>query len=388
MTHAWHLVTGEYPPQPGGVSDYTRAVAEALGGAGAEVHVWAPPLPAGVVDAPDCVARVHVHRLPDVFGDAALAMLTRGLNASRGPRTVLIQYVPHAFGRRGMNLRFCRWVQHRARMSGDDVRVMFHEPYFPFGPWPLRHNVLAFATRIMAVLLMSDIRLAYVSTRAWRGRLAHYAPRALRFEWLPIPAAVGPAADPPAIAGWRTRLTAGGCTHVVGHFGTFGRLVTRLLDPTLEALLAARADVRVCLIGAGSEEFAAQFVARHPGWTGRVAVTGSLPAAEVAACIQACDVMLQPYADGASGRRTTLMAALINGAATVSTRGPATEPEWSQTEAVLLSGPKPAALARAVETLLTDDGRRHAVGTAGRALYERCFALRHTVERLLAGEGA
>jgi hypothetical protein len=23
----WHIITGEYPPQPGGVSDYTRLVA-------------------------------------------------------------------------------------------------------------------------------------------------------------------------------------------------------------------------------------------------------------------------------------------------------------------------------------------------------------------------
>ncbi len=26
----WHIVTGEYPPQPGGVSDYTEAVARGL----------------------------------------------------------------------------------------------------------------------------------------------------------------------------------------------------------------------------------------------------------------------------------------------------------------------------------------------------------------------
>ena len=38
----WHILTGEYPPQPGGVSDYTRMVAEGLAAAGDEVVVWAP----------------------------------------------------------------------------------------------------------------------------------------------------------------------------------------------------------------------------------------------------------------------------------------------------------------------------------------------------------
>jgi len=38
----WAILTGEYPPQPGGVSDYTRLVAEGLAVGGDEVHVWAP----------------------------------------------------------------------------------------------------------------------------------------------------------------------------------------------------------------------------------------------------------------------------------------------------------------------------------------------------------
>jgi len=38
----WAIITGEYPPQAGGVSDYTRIVAEALVAAGDEVHVWTP----------------------------------------------------------------------------------------------------------------------------------------------------------------------------------------------------------------------------------------------------------------------------------------------------------------------------------------------------------
>jgi hypothetical protein len=38
----WHILTGEYPPQPGGVSDYTRQLARALVDAGDSVEVWAP----------------------------------------------------------------------------------------------------------------------------------------------------------------------------------------------------------------------------------------------------------------------------------------------------------------------------------------------------------
>ena len=35
----WQVITGEYPPQPGGVGDYTAQVAAGLAAAGDEVHV-------------------------------------------------------------------------------------------------------------------------------------------------------------------------------------------------------------------------------------------------------------------------------------------------------------------------------------------------------------
>ena len=53
----WHLITGEYPPRLGGVSDYTRAVAAGLALNGCDVHVWCPdsgkpPLDPGVTVHP------------------------------------------------------------------------------------------------------------------------------------------------------------------------------------------------------------------------------------------------------------------------------------------------------------------------------------------------
>src|SRR5262249_13522359 len=39
---AWHVLTGEYPPQAGGVSDYTFLLAQSLAAAADTVTVWAP----------------------------------------------------------------------------------------------------------------------------------------------------------------------------------------------------------------------------------------------------------------------------------------------------------------------------------------------------------
>ena len=60
----WHLITGEYPPQPGGVADYTRLVAQGLADVGDKVHVWTQTAEGVPYDD----RGVTVHFLPDCFG--------------------------------------------------------------------------------------------------------------------------------------------------------------------------------------------------------------------------------------------------------------------------------------------------------------------------------
>ena len=347
MIGSWHLVTGEYPPQRGGVGDYTAMLARALSDVEHQVHVWAPPGDAGSASSP------QVHRLPDVFRGDGLRMLDAELDACVAPRTVVIQYVPQAFGMRGMNVAFCRWARQRARRTGDDVRVMFHEPYYPFTPWPPHQNLLAITNRLMAVLLLSSARIAYVSTTAWISRLRRYAPRGLSFTWLPIPSSIPAAADRDGVVAVRRRLVPTGSMQLVGHFGTYGLLVASTIQRTFSALLHADPKVRVCLLGTGSDAAARALEAQDPVYSGRVFGMGYQTPQEVATHLQACDLVVQPYADGVSGRRTTLMAALSNGVAVVTNRGAGTEELWTQTEAVAFArDASPEEFSEAVRALL------------------------------------
>src|SRR5438477_8343758 len=102
----WHLLAPEYPPACGGVGDYTALVAGGLADAGDGVHVWH----SGVDSALDTIraSRVAVHRLPDRFGRQSRDRIEAGI--AHTPGTVLVQYVPGAFGLLGMNIPFCRWL--------------------------------------------------------------------------------------------------------------------------------------------------------------------------------------------------------------------------------------------------------------------------------------
>lgn len=374
MSQTFHLLTGEYPPDTGGVGDYTRMVAAGLVERGSAVHVWCPAA------AESADGALHVHHLPDEFGARSRAILEAAFNAM--PGSVILEYVPNALGARGANLPFCLWLL-RMRRRSIDVRVMFHEPYFYFSwerPW---RNALAVVQRLMAAVLIRASRVAYLSTPAWARYLRRWGSSTMIES--PIPATVATDASADSVAAWRSRFVAGHADAlIVGHFGTFGDHVGRELTGAVPAVLRAAAAARFVFIGRGGEAFASALASREPALGPRVYATGTLSRTDVSAALRACDLVVQPYPDGVTTRRTSVMAALANGVAVVTTDGELTEPVWKDTGAVTLApASDPAALAAVTVALLHDACARVALAASGQRLYDARFALEHTLDALL-----
>lgn len=377
MTRRWQLITGEFPPVPGGVSDYTRAVAAGLAAEGDGVDVWCPAAPGPCDDPPG----VGVHRLPGQWSPADTRLADAGLDAMPAPRHLLVQWVPHAFGRRSMNVGFCRWVRRRAR-RGDVVDLMVHEPFLAFGEGPLRHDAVAAVHRVMAAMLLGAARRVWVSIPAWTARLRPWSfGRTPSFCWLPVPSTLPVNGDQDAAA--RVRGAVGGPGVLVGHFGTYDAPTRRQLHAVVPGLLHAAAGTRLLLLGRGSDGAAESLRRGLPDVRDRIAGAGALGAAELSAHLQACDVMLQPYIDGASTRRTTLMAALAHGVPVVTTAGRLSEPFWRDSAAVVtVPAGDTAALVAAAASLAGDGDRRRRLADAARRTYDARFALRHVIRAL------
>ena len=180
---------------------------------------------------------------------------------------------------------------------------MFHEVAFPFVRRPLRHNLVAVVNRVMARAVAGAADRVLVSIPGWEQLLCQICPRSRPAEWLPVPCNVATVADPGAVAAARSRHAPDPAAPLVGHFGTFGRLITDLLEPAVVGLLRTDPRARVLLIGRGSERYQAHIGAAYPDLAGRVTGTGELSPAGVAAHLRACDILLQPYPDGVSSRR-------------------------------------------------------------------------------------
>jgi len=372
---AWHLVTGEYPPQNGGVSDYTRILARELAGAGDRVEVWAPSS-----SAPDSIEEgIAVHRLPGRLGPRALAALDAALIRNRG--RVLVQYVPHGFGFKAMNFPFVFWLYARRRRL--DISVMFHEVAFPMG-WsrPLRHNLLGASHRVMAVTLARSARRVFVATDSWERQLSRWLPQGSPIVCLPVVSNVPVIDDREAIAAVRRRYQAG-AGPIIGHFGTCSGGIAALLDEVVPSILDVVLEASMLLIGRGGAGYRERLLGRWPRFEGRLQAVGGLSERDASVHISACDLMLQPYSDGITTRRTSAMAPLAHGIPVATTAGHLTEAFWAASESVAISPvSEPEALASIVAGLLNDEAARLRLGAAGRKLYDDRFHIRHTIEAL------
>lgn len=375
----WHVITCEYPPQFGGVADYTYQVARGLVAAGDTVHIWTP----ASSDLPPNSPGTTVHTEFGQFSISDLRHVDQLLNDFVSPRRLLVQWVPHGYGYRAMNLVFCYWLRRRALQYGDQVELMVHEPYLPFsGSW--RQFAAAAIQRLMTAVILRAPRKVWMSIPAWKDRLLPYAlGRQVPFTWLPVISNVPEECDPRTVAQLREHYVRSGAI-LLGHYGTFGRAITVLLKPALASLLNRNTHLSVLLVGPGSEILRDDLIHQYPELAGRIHATGKLETvAECAHHLKACDLLFQPYPDGVSSRRTTFMAGLALQLPMVTTLGELSEPLWAESGAVCLTPINDVgAMVKAIEGLVDDPQERQRLAAAGKALYEERFTLSKIISTL------
>lgn len=370
------IVTPEYPPARGGVADYTEQVACALAELGHPVEVWAP-LAEGSKSSPP--PRVSLRPLPDHFGPRSVAALSRALRARPERPTLFLQYVPQGFGWRGLNLPFLAAL---TRYSGP-FWVMFHEVVYPFiEGQPFRHRVLAAGTRIMLGVVAHRSDRLLVSIPRWTPYIERWGAPKRPPEWAPVPTNL-PTTPTLDRAATRQALGIGEERQVLCYFGMYSAAVAEPLRAALDRLLCRHPERTLLLLGRNSREFAATVTAAP----GQIVATGELDALTASNALASSDLAVFPFVDGASGRRTSLMAALALGVPVATTWGELSEPIWKESRAVFLSPAGDAkAFANAVDEALSRPEELSEKGRAGRSLYEARFSLARLIRQLTSGE--
>lgn len=354
------FITGEYPPQTGGVGAYTAELGLALVAQGVQVSVLtAQSVPVATAPAAGIAVYPVVPRW-----DWRIWSLVPTWAKKLGVDWVHVQYQTAAFAMHpAINLAPWRWGR---RLP---VAWTYHDllvPYlFPKAGARLRRWITerpAFTSRQVIVTNEGDY-LQLV------GRVANLAkiPIGSNIEGHKLTTAERTA----------RRLMRGyqEADLVIGYFGFLNRSKGgSTLVRTLHTLVQQGRNARLLMIGervgvsdptnyAYLQEIEALITTL--GLTERVQWTGHQTDREVSADLAACDILLMPYVDGASLRRGTLMAGLAHGCAIITTTPQAPLPElvdgrdllFVPVEEAVLRGEGTAA-AQAVVRLANDEQLR------------------------------
>jgi polysaccharide biosynthesis protein PslF len=363
------FLTGEYPTMQGGVGDYTRELARALGVLGADVHVLTS------ADAGDDTRRGAPTRYEPAVHPIlrhtgwGLWQQAAHLAAEMRADVVHIQYQAAAYAMHPA----VNYLPHRLHMSSHApcVAVTFHDlkvPYLFPKAGPVRWQVImALAQGSDAVVLTNPVDWAILTGSGRAGA-------ALTPRLHPIPIGSNIERRPPADfdrGRQRARWGVAPDDWLLAYFGFLnvnkgGETLVRCLGE----LVRAGHPARLLMVGGktgSSDPTNLAYLARvegliaELGLTGRVQWTGFVPPEEVSANLLAADCAVLPYREGASLRHGSLMAALAHGLPIVTTAAPGVMtatglfPSLMEGESALFVPPDdPATAALAVTRLMGD----------------------------------
>lgn len=368
-------VSAEYPPDPGGVGDYTRRLSRALIERGQHVTVLTGDWP-GSSSTTEEVGDPPRLTIRGGWSWRSLPRLLRMIGGDK-PDIVHIQYQTGAYRMRPMInlLPFLLRRLQRARVivTMHDLRM----PYLLPKAAPLR--------RCVTRRLLQDAAAIIVTNEADRRRLLgeglpapdlFLARAPLRATVIPIGANVLP--EPPSEydrAEWRRQASIPDDACVVAFFGLASP--TKGLLELLEALSMLPDFIRLVVVGGEAPTTTDQEHARavHAAverlrLSGRAHFTGYCDPRTVSAHLLAADLGALPFRDGASYRRGSLLAMFAHGLPVVTTRPamPLAPPLIDGQHVLLVASEAPEELAAAIQQLANDPQQRQRLAAGGRML--------------------
>lgn len=297
------LLSPAFPPDFDAIGHYSQKMANQLVAGGHEVSVLTSEGERreqgnGEKIIP-CIRYAHassLRQLPKAVSDAA-------------PDWLVVQFNPFGFGRRGFCPQLPLALAKIRRRGRTRVAIMFHETMVP--AWPWKFFVMFCWQYPTFRMLCRGADATFVSTGRWIPQV-RAASRVVPCHHLPVGSNVPKSRLTAEDA--RRNLGIAGETLVLGVFGQ--NHASRPLDWIAKAAAAVRQDRAAVLVYIGPDGRALREAC--PGL--EILDCGVQPAEGVGDRLRAMDVLLSPFADGASTRRGSLVAALQHGVPVATTR--------------------------------------------------------------------
>ncbi|MFM8359893.1 MAG: glycosyltransferase family 4 protein [Verrucomicrobiota bacterium] len=354
------IVSPLLPPLHGGLADHTHELARHL----QEHFAVSVVSTRDVYTSAPFQVRAVIHDWDDGFE------IWQELSPIPPDAVILWQYVPHMYGRGGVN-RALPKLWKALKDQGRHQVILAHEIAAPWGNRP-NHWWYAYHHRRQWKAALACADLIPFSTEAWLEEWsARERKRADRFFLLPSPTSIPVEAVPADHRqAWRAKHGIPDNTRVLLWFGTVN--VTKQLPWVVNAWEAANRQGTPTVLGVigGNPPLAIPGGLRE-----RYRAFGYLPPEDVSRALHAADLLVLPFVDGASERRTTLMAGLAHGVAVLSTVGHNTGDTLAGADFIEATpADQPAEFIRQASDLLRDPAELDRLAQAGRAQYAQAYS--------------
>lgn len=368
----------QLPPALDALGDYTWHLTQVLAKLAVRIEVLTGVGNGGVADGIGLRATIRGWTWRDV------PQIVSEVRRAR-PDVVNWQYTPFLYGGKGVAISFAFLPLLLRLLTRSKIVVTCHEVYFPFRLYP-EFGVKALVWGMLQRAELFLIGLASHGLVVTTGQRARTIRRL--FSWkrgwirrLPVGANVLPAGGAEARrATVRAAVGARDDTVVLGVFSTLNQHRSLATIIQAVAMLSAKRDVRLLCLGKIDRTHRvwkeAMGLAAKLGFDSLIHAPGVQSPQDLSAALQALDIYLALYDDGASGVRTTLTTALAHGLPVISTRGASTDADWFvEGENVLfLESPEPAMLADLILRVLEDRQLRDGLRRGAHRSYQGCFS--------------
>jgi glycosyltransferase involved in cell wall biosynthesis len=369
------ILIPELPPKVNGIGDYTFFLSEVL----AKQFDCQITLLTSAENF-QCPQGCHLEKGAFVPGATLLEVLPK-ITSRLQADWLLIQYNPFLYAHRGFNPWLIAAIAKvRSQQPNLRVALMAHEMFMTAEN--LKFAILGTLHRIQLWGLLRSIDLAFASIDAWAAELRHWIPEKPVFP-LPVGSNVPQVSvGIDALVRLKEVLGIDPSALVLGAFGSYhyGRMPERIIR-TLEILDQQKINVHLLFIGSGGEQLR-KLCPTH--LHSRLSITGTLDCEAVSTHLQLIDLLISPFLDGISTRRSSAMSCLAHGLPLLTTHGRLSDGLWREALGEhLIPVENEAAYFEAARQLCLNEEKRKALAQTSTSLYQDRFTWERIAQRLL-----
>jgi glycosyltransferase involved in cell wall biosynthesis len=288
--------------------------------------------------------------------------------------------VPQLYGWKGANPALAMLLR-KLKKKGFHLVTVAHEFSVPF-EWPLTTLTLASAHRILFRAIVGASHQVIATTNFCLNLFQKSFPRHKSiFHYIPISSTVRRFPEENQHkSSIRSKLGIDSKELLIATFGFPIGDALPLFQAVLSRILQTQPASRFLFLGEPSHRLKSMFK-KDSELESRIIATGTLSEEQVSNYLSASDLYVLFYPDGASTRRTTLMAGLSHGVPTVSNLGVLTDASLASSGAALLLKDGSERELNALDELIRNPNIRKNFGATGRNYYEKNLSILKAAEK-------